>query len=121
MAYEATGKELAELRARLAAFEQPEGELSMPSNIDPIIYLELPEGLREGARLYIEEHIPAGGFLRAVLCNDLIGAVSQADWINKPRLVEIVEWIRDNAPSICWGAVPVYMDWLRRREAPDAV
>jgi len=34
----------------------------------------LPEHIRGGMKLYLEDHVEPGGFLRAVLENDLVGA-----------------------------------------------
>jgi hypothetical protein len=66
---------------------------------------------------YIEEGIAPGAFLKAVLFNDLADAIAQADWINKPRLAEIVEWVSAHAPYSCWGSVQVVRDWLDHHAA----
>lgn len=82
-------------------------------------YQDLPEGLQGAMLRYIEERIPPGGFLRAVLSNDLLDAVCRADWLNKPSLVKIVEWVRDYAPHNCWGSPEAYERWISRREDDD--
>lgn len=77
-------------------------------------YFELPEHLQAGIRRYIEEGLPTGDFLRAVLCNDLQSAVASADWINRPRLAEIVDWLVAYAPHACWGSPRKHDDWIAR-------
>lgn len=89
----------------------------MPRVEPKLPYELLPDGLQAGMRRYIEEGIAPGGFLKAVLYNDLAGAVAQADWINKSRLAEVVSWLAEHAPSPCWGSVEVVRDWLDQHTA----
>jgi len=61
---------------------------------------------------YVKHKIPTGGFLEAVLSNDLVGAVSRADSINSQRIPEIVKYIYNNLPSNCWGNNETVTKWL---------
>ncbi len=63
---------------------------------------------------YIDRGVPTGGFLRAVLGNDLQEAVARADENNIVALPAIVGWLSCNAPSACWGSPKLVADWLRR-------
>lgn len=74
----------------------------------------LPEHIREGARLYIEHGIKPGGFLSAVICNDLRGALGKADDINRTAIFEIVQFFYMDAPAICWGSPEAFSAWVER-------
>ncbi len=66
----------------------------------------------DGIRNYITHGIEPGGFLTAVICNDLCGAVGRADSRNLPNLPAFVGYFYNEAPSPCWGS-PAKMDaWL---------
>lgn len=72
----------------------------------------VPGHLHGGIILYIENGIEPGGFLQAVVQNDLREALGRADHINRDRLWDIVSWFWNYAPSSCWGSVETYNDWM---------
>jgi len=74
-------------------------------------YAKLPEELQAGMQRYVEEGIPTGHFLGAVLSNDLYGAVSRADSTNIKLIPEIVRWIYNEVPIGCWGSVSRVREW----------
>lgn len=76
-------------------------------------YTKLPESLREGVKLYIEQGIPVGDFLQAVIENNLIEAVGHADSQNIRILKDIVLFFYWEVPSICWGSKEKYEEWIR--------
>lgn len=76
----------------------------------------LPEHMREGVRSYIEERVPPGGFLAAVICNNLRDSFAFADHINRERLFDIVSFFYNYAPGICWGSPERMKTWLNRTE-----
>jgi hypothetical protein len=78
-------------------------------NID---YSGLPAHMQQGFKDYIENGYPPGGFMHAVLCNDLFDACAQADGINRHALFYIVSWIYNNAPRACWGDVHAIKYWM---------
>lgn len=78
-------------------------------------YDNLPEDLQGPLRRYIEEGIPPGGFLTAVLANDLAGAVGRADHVNIRRIPEIVKWIYNEAPHTCWGSYDKVNEWIANK------
>jgi hypothetical protein len=63
----------------------------------------IPEHTQAALNRYVEHKIIPGGFLMAVLSNDLFGAVAQADSENLAALPEIVKYIYNNIPSNAWG------------------
>lgn len=79
-------------------------------------YERLPQGLRVGMYNYITQGIPPGGFLFAVLSNDLREACARADDINRHLLFEIVGWLWNEAPAPCWGSPAKVNAWLAEAE-----
>lgn len=61
---------------------------------------------------YVADGTPVGDFVRAVLENDLRGAVCHADEQNLRDLAEIVKHVYNNIPSGCWGSPEKVSAWL---------
>lgn len=61
---------------------------------------------------YVSERIETGGFLRAVLENDLHEAVSRADYESLDQLPTIVMYVSSNLPTECWGSKEKVERWL---------
>lgn len=78
----------------------------------------VPEHTRQAISDYYYHRLPPGGFLTAVLSNDLSGAVMRADHWNKHRLVDIVVWMHSNMPTVCWGSPEAVKDWLAQKASP---
>jgi len=74
----------------------------------------LPEHIRGGVKRYVEEGIEPGGFLRAVISNDLSGAFGKADSINSANLENIIKWFYNYAPSQCWGSPEKMVKWMKK-------
>jgi hypothetical protein len=74
----------------------------------------VPEHSRGGIIRYIEQGIEPGGFLSAVICNDLKGAVGRADMRNQDALCRIVGWFFNYAPSVCWGSPQKFDEWIKQ-------
>ena len=73
------------------------------------LYPELAR-LYPGLTRYVEKKIRPGGFVRAVLENDLSSALSWADSENRDRLSEVVGMIQDCVPAGIQGSREVV--WL---------
>ncbi len=76
-------------------------------------YSKLPESVRDGIKRYIEHRVEPGGFLMAVLENDLVRSFGKADSNNRQALFSIVGWIYDVAPGSCWGSPEKVKKWLQ--------
>ena len=72
----------------------------------------LPEHIREAMKRYIENRIAPGDFLMAVLSNDLMGAISRADYINRDKIHDICCFLYNEAPADCWGSPEIVKQWL---------
>lgn len=77
----------------------------------------LPEDTRASIDRYVENGIPAGGFLRAVLANDLKEACGRADVYNQVALPCIVSYIYNECRSTCWGSYEAVDAWLAKHSA----
>jgi len=78
-------------------------------------YAIIPELTQSALTRYVENHIAPGGFLTAVLCNDLFGAMGKADLQNLDALTAIVRYIYNHTPGNCWGSKDIIDEWLKRR------
>jgi hypothetical protein len=72
----------------------------------------LPPHMREGMLDYIEKGYAPGGFLMAVLCNDLKGAAGRADSVNQRYLLQYAQYLMWYVPHICWGNEEKVMAWI---------
>jgi hypothetical protein len=81
-------------------------------------YSELPEGLRDGVRRWIEDHVLPGGFLTAVLEGDLYAAAARADGYNKLALAKVAVWVLWYAPPDCYGSSEKVEAWAAAVPAP---
>lgn len=72
---------------------------------------DIPAHMHEGMLAYILEGRPPGGFLYAVLTNDLYEATRKADMMNRNCLAHYVDFIVDHAPMECWGSSEKIEQW----------
>ena len=78
----------------------------------------IPEHMHHGITLWIEHGYVnlLGGFLRAVLSNDLVGAFSQADDKNAASMRGWVLFLYNYAPSLCYGSPERVAQWSYSHE-----
>ena len=69
--------------------------------------------VKESLERYVDDHIEPGGFLRAVLENDLRESFGRADEGNRLELFNIVMYIYSELPAICWGSKKKVDGWLK--------
>ena len=72
-----------------------------------------PERFRGGIERYLAHRIAPGSFLRAVLENDLMGAVGHADEESARELQALVRWLWQEMPSNLWGSKERVAAWLK--------
>lgn len=61
--------------------------------------------------MYVQNGRLMGDFLRAVVSNDLSGAVGHADKENLPLIPIYVRWLYNVAPYGCHGGVEQVRNW----------
>ncbi len=69
----------------------------------------------ESLKRYVKQRIPTGGFLRAVLENDLFRAIDRADDDNRRDIHEICMYIYNEIPLTCWGSPEKVEQWLQNK------
>jgi len=80
-----------------------------------IKYELLPEHIRGGTQRYIEDGVLPGGFVRAVISNDLKEAFGRADETNRLRMFDIVGFFYNEAPMDCWGSPENMTAWAQHQ------
>lgn len=81
--------------------------------IDRLKYPDLPERMLLSVERYVNQGIPTGGFLEAVLSNSFVEAVSRADSTNQSLLREYALMLYNDLPPDCWGSPEIYNDWIK--------
>lgn len=77
-------------------------------------YELLPEHMRQGARLYVEQGIEPGSFMFAVLTNNFKEAFARADLINAHRMKDWAEWLVWHCPANAQGSYEKVTAWIER-------
>ena len=65
---------------------------------------------------YVNNYMPPGDFVRAVLSNDLMEAFMRADDINMHCMKDIMKYVYNNIPSVCHGSPERVEEWLNPKE-----
>lgn len=78
-------------------------------------YAKIRPEIIESIRAYADEGRPTGGFLRAVLSNDLKESFGRADDGNQATMFEIVSYCYNEIPSDCWGSPETVKEWLKKK------
>lgn len=72
----------------------------------------ITDGMMGSIQDYIENRVRPGGFLSAIICNDLKKAVMFANDINIKNIPAFVEYFYNNAPTNYWGSDLKMNHWL---------
>lgn len=81
-----------------------------------------PLRIKEGLALYLGAGIRPGSFLSAVLENNLLSAVRNADPVSQQATFGIVRWLANQAPATAWGSERRVSDYIaEKRNAQKAV
>ena len=81
----------------------------------------IPRHTLGGIKRYVENRIPPGGFLTAVLENNLRKSFGQADKENREALFEIVCHCYKELPYDCWGSPEKVKNWLLGKNRDEEV
>ena len=83
-----------------------------------LVYSNVPYHLHEGLVEYLVTRRPVGGFLTAVLSNDLTSACVKADPTSLARIADVVKFLVNFAPPSAWGSESIVASWLQAAPAP---
>ena len=75
-------------------------------------YEGIPAPTLEALKRYVNHHCPTGGFLEAVLSNNLSEAVGTADRDNTLALKAIMMWVYWACPHTAQGSREKYRAWI---------
>lgn len=67
---------------------------------------------QESIDAYVATGRPTGGFLEAVLTNDLKESIARADERALDNLPHIVSYLYNETPARCWGSQARVQEWL---------
>lgn len=76
----------------------------------------IPKRTKDAIQRYVEKRIPPGGFVYAVLENKLFEALSSADDENLASLRDILSYLYNEVPLVCWGSPAKVKNWLSGTE-----
>lgn len=76
----------------------------------------MPKSILEGIFAHVEHGQNVGGFLTAVLSNDLTEAVCRADEESLTCIRDIVKYVYNETPGPCHGSEEAVKAWRRRKE-----
>jgi hypothetical protein len=100
------------IRALTTMVNKQKEELKMAYTLSE---MTLPDDLKETIDRYIEHGVPTGGFLEAVICNDLKEACGRADEQNLRIIPAIVSYFYNEAPMACWGKPDSFQNWIDKK------
>lgn len=80
-------------------------------------YSLIPERIMQNLLYYVKGEEFPGGFLYAVLTNDLFKAVGRADNEMKPLIPLLVHYIHWETPGGCHGSEQHVKEWMEKKRA----
>ena len=82
----------------------------------------LPPKIREAIDRFVWYGVPTGGFVQAVLSNDLMGAVGRADADSLSAIGLICQYVYNAVPSVCHGSREAVKSHIERgRKAREEI
>jgi len=81
-----------------------------------IDYTQLPQHIREDFRMYIEQGVPQGGFMTALLSNNLKETFARADQRNNSYIPAYVDFLYWSVPADIWGSEEKVKLHLQRKQ-----
>ncbi len=81
-----------------------------------VAWPQAPASIVMSLKLYTEQRLGPGTFLRAILENDLRETVTHCNPEHRPYLFAIVSVVFWFVPAVAWGSKTRVSDWLHRKE-----
>lgn len=79
-------------------------------------YSQIPERVMQNLLYYVKGEEYPGGFLYAVLSNDLFSAIGRADREMLPLIPLLVHYIHWEVPSGCHGSPEHVREWMIKKQ-----
>jgi hypothetical protein len=83
-------------------------------------YSMIPRRVRAALDAHVHDRRPSGGFVTALLENNLSLAFMQADDYSRAAMLEIVLYLWDELPADSWGSAEHVRRWIGQERAPSA-
>jgi hypothetical protein len=64
---------------------------------------------------YVATGVPPGKFLVAVLSDKLFESFNYADDYNSKNMLDIVRYVFNHIPSVCWGSQETMDKWMSHK------
>lgn len=74
----------------------------------------VPEHLHDGLMRYVMLGGVPGGFMTAVLSNDLMESFARADGLCRNAMFELVSFLHEDVPGSCHGSPEKVWAWMKR-------
>jgi hypothetical protein len=78
--------------------------------------VSIPRHTKDALDRYVQHGIPTGGFLYAVLTNNLKESFWRADAENLAAIFDIVSYIYNEIPGACQGSPEKVATWIRTHQ-----
>jgi len=72
----------------------------------------IPKRTKDTIDNYVKQMWRPGGFVQAVLENNLCQAFGRADAENRKCMEDIVRYVYQNVPNAAWGSPEIVESWL---------
>jgi|DEB0MinimDraft_3_1074331.scaffolds.fasta_scaffold01413_7 hypothetical protein len=82
------------------------------ARLDFSSYPSIPDNIRGALERYVFQRLQPGGFLTAVLANNLSESVGRADEESRQALFDIVKFIYNELPGNAWGSHSKVKEWI---------
>ena len=92
------------------------GSMIGQREIDKLTEYEVPRYMQEGLIEYFNSHRPPGGFLTAVLSNDLMGAFGKADLTNRHAMHSYAVGLFNCGDPKAYGSKEAVAAWIENKE-----
>jgi len=81
-----------------------------------INYFLIPEHMINPVKRYLERGLRPGSFLTAILENNLVESVAQADNINITQIVQWANFLWNEMPAFSWGSKENVEAWIKKKK-----
>jgi len=85
---------------------------SIPQFTAALAASAIPDHMHDGVSRYVLNGVPPGGFLTALLSNDLKETFSRADDANQRAVLDYIKLLYNYAPTGVWGSPAKVSDWI---------